>query len=49
MLILRRYYLPHENDEIASLARAVWLDNRFWDNTRAAIANGIGLAFKGDE
>ncbi|HIF7265833.1 TPA: DUF6890 family protein [Yersinia enterocolitica] len=47
-LILRRHYLPHENDDIESLARAVWLDNRYWDNTRISIANGIGLAFKGD-
>ncbi|WP_409945059.1 MULTISPECIES: DUF6890 family protein [Yersinia] len=47
-LILRRHYLPHENDEIDSLARAVWLDNRYWENTRISIANGIGLAFKGD-
>ncbi|WP_390898712.1 DUF6890 family protein [Yersinia enterocolitica] len=31
-----------------SFARAVWLDNRYWDNTRISIANGIGLAFKGD-
>ncbi|WP_415843126.1 DUF6890 family protein [Yersinia entomophaga] len=47
-LILRRHYLPHENDEVENLARALWLDNRYWENTRIAIANGIGVAFKGE-
>ncbi|WP_420856663.1 DUF6890 family protein [Yersinia ruckeri] len=26
----------------------MWLDNRYWENTRIAIANGIGVAFKGE-
>jgi len=29
------------------MAEALWLDKRHWDNTRAAIANGIAKAFNG--
>ncbi|WP_414060284.1 DUF6890 family protein [Rahnella inusitata] len=47
-LILRRHYLPHENDDPENLARAVWLDNRHWEYHRIAVANGIALAFKGE-
>ncbi|WP_416359036.1 DUF6890 family protein [Atlantibacter subterraneus] len=46
--MLRRHYLPNENDDPESLARAVWLDNRYWDNYRIAVANGIALAIKGE-
>jgi len=45
---LRRHYLPQENDDPENLARAVWLDNRHWENQRIAVANGIALAFKGE-
>ncbi|MEN3260714.1 hypothetical protein AAH678_30635 [Sodalis endosymbiont of Spalangia cameroni] len=48
MLTLRRYYLPHEDDSPDNLARAVWLDNRHWEHTGIAVANGIALALKGD-
>ncbi|QBJ32330.1 DUF6890 family protein [Hafnia alvei] len=48
-LILRRHYLPHENDEPDNLAAALWLDNRYWEYHRIAVANGIALAFKGDK
>ncbi|WP_434091633.1 DUF6890 family protein [Serratia marcescens] len=47
-LTLRRYYLPAENDSSENLARAIWLDNRYWENMRVATANGISLAFKGE-
>ncbi|WP_237387920.1 DUF6890 family protein [Xenorhabdus sp. Sc-CR9] len=47
-LTLRRHYLPNENDEAESLARAIWLDNRYWEYTRIATANGIALALKGE-
>ncbi|WP_399494493.1 DUF6890 family protein [Xenorhabdus griffiniae] len=47
-LILRRHYLPHEKDNTENLARAIWLDNRYWENMRIATANGIALAFKGE-
>ncbi|EPF6560919.1 MULTISPECIES: DUF6890 family protein [Serratia] len=45
---MRRYYLPAENDSSENLARAIWLDNRHWENMRVATANGISLAFKGE-
>ncbi|HDL7645876.1 TPA: hypothetical protein PXO92_002488 [Yersinia enterocolitica] len=47
MLILRRHYLPGEDDSPQSLASAAWLDNRYWENMSAAINNGIVRAFKG--
>ncbi|WP_241666561.1 DUF6890 family protein [Jejubacter calystegiae] len=45
---MRRYYLPGENDAPENLARAAWLDNRYWENFRIAVANGIALAIKGE-
>jgi len=27
----------------------LWLDNRYWENQRVAVANGIALALKGSE
>ncbi|WP_394357658.1 DUF6890 family protein [Morganella morganii] len=45
---LRRHYFPHDNDDEESLARAVWFDNKYWENMRIAVANGIALAFKGE-
>ncbi|WP_420885097.1 DUF6890 family protein [Arsenophonus nasoniae] len=45
--ILRQRYLPHEADTEENLAAAIWLDNRYSENMRIAIANGIALAFKG--
>ncbi|EKN4770597.1 hypothetical protein FG467_004550, partial [Yersinia enterocolitica] len=47
LLILRRHYLPGEDDSPQSLASAAWLDNRYWENMSAAINNGIVRAFKG--
>ncbi|HEL8019929.1 TPA: hypothetical protein U0V61_003866 [Escherichia coli] len=47
MLILRRHWLPGEDDSPQSLAAAVWLDNHHWTNTSIAINNGIIRAFKG--
>ncbi|EPN2627920.1 DUF6890 family protein [Salmonella enterica] len=46
-LILRRHYLPHGQDSVDDIASAIWLDNRHWENTRIAVANGISTAFKG--
>ncbi|MCA6222747.1 MULTISPECIES: DUF6890 family protein [Photorhabdus] len=45
---MRRHYLPNENDNKDNLARAIWLDNRYWENMRIATANGIALALKGE-
>ncbi|WP_323840655.1 DUF6890 family protein [Photorhabdus africana] len=45
---MRCHYLPNENDNTDNLARAIWLDNRYWENMRIATANGIALALKGE-
>ncbi|EPR9138581.1 DUF6890 family protein [Cronobacter sakazakii] len=48
-LILRRHYLPTGQDNIDDIAAAIWLDNRYWENMSVAVANGVGIAFKGSE
>ncbi|WP_425340200.1 DUF6890 family protein [Cronobacter sakazakii] len=48
-LILRRHYLPAGQDNIDDIAAAIWLDNRYWANMSVAVANGVGIAFKGSE
>nr|DAL64236.1 MAG TPA_asm: hypothetical protein [Caudoviricetes sp.] len=40
--------MPNENDSTENLARAIWLDNRYWENYAISVANGISLAFKGE-
>ncbi|HII1905222.1 TPA: DUF6890 family protein [Escherichia coli] len=45
MLTLRRYYLPDADDSEQSLARAVWLDNRYWEYFSISVANGIAKIF----
>lgn len=47
LFILRRHYLPTEDDSVESLARAAWLDNHLAEVLVASVANGIGKAFKG--
>ncbi|MGL5953485.1 MAG: DUF6890 family protein [Providencia rustigianii] len=47
-MILRQRYLPHEPDTEENIAAAIWLDNRYWENQRISIANGITTAFRGD-
>ncbi|WP_420846550.1 DUF6890 family protein [Mixta mediterraneensis] len=47
--MLRRRWLPGEEDSLDSLSAALWLDNRYWENQRIAVANGIALALKGSE
>ncbi|MCF5900141.1 DUF6890 family protein [Aeromonas veronii] len=47
MLALRRHYLPHEDDDIDSLARAIWLDKNARESHTAAVAEGIAKAFNG--
>jgi hypothetical protein len=44
---LRRHYLPGRPDTTENLAAALWLDNRYWQNMKTTIANGIALAFNG--
>ncbi|MFQ1887660.1 DUF6890 family protein [Aeromonas dhakensis] len=46
-LALRRHYLPHDDDDIDSLARALWLDRHARESHAAAVAEGIANAFNG--
>ncbi|HFJ4329186.1 TPA: hypothetical protein ACGUIF_001127 [Serratia liquefaciens] len=40
--------MPQETDDDESLARASWLDNRYWKYMSIAVNNGIAQAFKGE-
>ncbi|WP_415720341.1 DUF6890 family protein [Photobacterium ganghwense] len=45
MLAWRRKWLPGEQDTETNLARAVWLEQNYWENMRMATANGVAKAF----
>ncbi|HIF9091450.1 TPA: DUF6890 family protein [Photobacterium damselae] len=45
MLALRRKWLPGENDSEANLARAVWIEQNYWENMEITTANGVAKAF----
>ncbi|MGL5496390.1 MAG: DUF6890 family protein [Aeromonas sobria] len=47
MLALRRHYLPHDDDDLDSLGRALWLDKHSREHTAAAVADGIAKALNG--
>ncbi|WP_368229867.1 hypothetical protein [Aeromonas sp. R10-1] len=47
MLTLRRHYLPGADDDIDSLARAIWLDKHERERLSHAVAEGITKAFNG--
>ncbi|MEV3807902.1 DUF6890 family protein [Aeromonas hydrophila] len=47
MLALRRYYLPHEDDDLDNLARAIWLDRNARESSATAVAEGIAKALNG--
>ncbi|WP_368205527.1 hypothetical protein [Aeromonas sp. s5] len=47
MLALRRYYLPHEDDDLDNLARAIWLDRNARESNTTAVAEGIAKALNG--
>ncbi|WP_418133840.1 DUF6890 family protein [Aeromonas veronii] len=47
VLALRRHYLPHEDDDLDSLARAIWLDKNNQESNAAAVAEGIAKALNG--
>jgi hypothetical protein len=40
-------YFPGREQSPECLAEAAWLDEDHWAKMRAAVANGIALAFKG--
>ncbi|MCF5758993.1 hypothetical protein K3H45_03665 [Aeromonas veronii] len=46
-MALRRHYLPHDDDDIDSLARAIWLDKHVRESNATAVAEGIANAFNG--
>lgn len=46
-MALRRHYLPHEDDDLDSLARAIWLDKYHAQRDTRAVAEGIAAAFNG--
>lgn len=39
----RRKWLPHENDSSHSFARAVYLENSYWERMKFSVAHGINL------
>lgn len=47
VLALRRHHLPHEQDDLDSLARALWLDKNARSRHALAVAEGIAMAFNG--
>jgi hypothetical protein len=47
VLALRRHYLPHEEDDLDSLARAIWFDKHHRKTLALAVAEGIAHAFNG--
>ncbi|MGX5834603.1 DUF6890 family protein [Aeromonas piscicola] len=47
VLALRRHYLPHEEDDLDTLARAIWLDKYHAQRFARAVAEGIATAFNG--
>jgi hypothetical protein len=44
---LTKHWLPGQPIDEQTMAEALWLDQRHWNNTTAAIANGIAKAFNG--
>ncbi|MGE6294207.1 DUF6890 family protein [Aeromonas media] len=46
-MALRRRYLPHEDDDLDSLARAIWLDKNERESNASAVAEGIAKALNG--
>ncbi|MEI7161019.1 DUF6890 family protein [Pectobacterium versatile] len=46
-MTLRRHYLPHDDDDAMSLARAAWLAEYFHECQINSTAAGIAFAFNG--
>ena len=44
-IALRMHYLPHEDNSEINLARAVWLNNQYFENMANATASGIAKCF----
>ncbi|MGV3913689.1 DUF6890 family protein [Citrobacter braakii] len=45
---MRRYYLPHEDDDEESIARALWLDEYFAQTRASKTAEGIAIVLNGN-
>lgn len=44
-LALRAHYLPHESDDLENLARAIWLDDHYFERMAMAVNKGAGMLF----
>jgi hypothetical protein len=42
-----KHWLPGEPVTAETMAEAMWLDKRHWENLSAAVTNGIAKAFNG--
>ncbi|CAH8242132.1 DUF6890 family protein [Vibrio sp. TRT 21S02] len=47
MYTLRKKWLPHEPDTEKTLAQAVWLEKKYWEDMSSAMTNGTARAFTG--
>ncbi|WP_232583241.1 DUF6890 family protein [Photobacterium carnosum] len=45
VLALRAHYLPSEDDSLDNLARAIWLDEHYFDRLAMAVNKGAGMLF----
>ncbi|MCD9474068.1 hypothetical protein GLP30_11030 [Photobacterium phosphoreum] len=45
VLALRAHYLPNEDDSLDNLARAIWLDEHYFDRLAMAVNKGAGMLF----
>lgn len=45
VLALRAHYLPHADDSFENLARAVWLDDHYFERMAMAVNKGAGMLF----
>lgn len=45
LLALRQRWLPHADDGVESLAMAMHLERRYWDDMTVSVANGIAKVF----
>ncbi|WP_372341083.1 DUF6890 family protein [Nitratidesulfovibrio vulgaris] len=46
-MALSRRWFPTRAVDTESMAEALWLERRHWENMGAAVASGIVKAFKG--
>jgi hypothetical protein len=45
VLALRAHYLPSEDDSFDNLARAIWLDEHYFERMTMAVNKGAGMLF----